>query len=83
VVLDTVGWVMLRRGDADGALEMIEKAHELKPESPVLSYHLGVVLLKLNRLDEAREKLAAALESQEDFPGKADAAQAMAQLTAG
>jgi tetratricopeptide (TPR) repeat protein len=80
-LLDTLGWVYFRMGDTQQARSLIEQALADSPEEGVLNYHMGAVLTKLGQKDEAREKLEKALAGEGDFPGKADAARLLKELS--
>jgi len=60
-IVDSIGWLHHRLGDQDKALEFLRKAHALLPEEPVISEHLGEVLLLLGRREEARQLLQQAV----------------------
>ena len=51
-ILDSKGWVLYRRGDDGGALGYLQKAYKLRSD-PEIAAHLGEVLWKLGRHDEA------------------------------
>jgi len=51
-ILDSKGWVLFRRGDANGALDVLKKAFTLRAD-PEIAAHLGEVLWTLGRRDEA------------------------------
>jgi Flp pilus assembly protein TadD len=53
-ITDSLGWVLYRMGDYDGAVEWLEKAVELTPTDPVINDHLGDALWKVGRRLEAR-----------------------------
>jgi tetratricopeptide (TPR) repeat protein len=53
-ILDSKGWVLFRRGDANGAIEALKKALALRAD-PEIAAHLGEVLWSLGRKDEARK----------------------------
>ncbi|MFP5245851.1 MAG: redoxin domain-containing protein [Thermoanaerobaculia bacterium] len=38
---DSLGWVLLKRGDLDGARNQLFAAYELHPDSPTFLHHLG------------------------------------------
>ncbi len=40
-IIDSLGWVLLRGGDAREALRLLERAAELQPEDPTINGHLG------------------------------------------
>jgi tetratricopeptide (TPR) repeat protein len=63
---DTLGWVRYRRGDAQGALGLLQESERELPRDDVSmlaenDYHIGVVLMTLRRGDEARTYLARSL----------------------
>jgi Flp pilus assembly protein TadD len=51
-IIDSMGWVRYRRGDLAGALMYLQKAYQLQAD-PEIAIHLGEVLWKLDRKDEA------------------------------
>jgi tetratricopeptide (TPR) repeat protein len=51
-IIDSMGWVLYRRGDLSGALNYLQKAYQLQAD-PEIAIHLGEVLWKLDRKDEA------------------------------
>ncbi len=53
-IMDSKGWVLFRRGDVDGAAQVLKKAYELR-QDPEIAAHLGEVLWTLGRKDEARK----------------------------
>ncbi|MBV6475732.1 MAG: Beta-barrel assembly-enhancing protease [Rhodocyclaceae bacterium] len=52
-IIDSMGWVLYRKGDPAGALTHLQRAHAIRPD-PEIAAHLGEVLWVLNRRDEAR-----------------------------
>ena len=53
-ILDSMGWVKFRQGDDAEALKYLERAYGMRPEADIAA-HLGEVLWKLGRKDEARK----------------------------
>ena len=53
-ILDSKGWLMFRRGDAGGALDILKKALGLRPD-PEIAAHYGEVLWQVGRRDEAEK----------------------------
>lgn len=53
-ITDSLGWVLYRLGDYDGAVKWLEKAVELEPTDPILNDHLGDALWMVGRRMEAR-----------------------------
>ena len=54
-IVDSMGWVLFRQGDLKGALSQLERAYKGRPDAEIAA-HLGEVLWRLGRTDEA-EKL--------------------------
>lgn len=67
-LLDTVGWIMARKGDNENALPYLRKAYALNSGDPQVRYHTGVALKSLGRNGEAEKELRAALVLSDDFP---------------
>ncbi|MDR0717229.1 MAG: tetratricopeptide repeat protein [Azoarcus sp.] len=59
-ILDSMGWVLFKRGDLAGALKQLEEAYALRTD-PEIAAHLGEVLWRLERNDDARRILDEAL----------------------
>ena len=67
-IVDSLGWVLYRLGDFEGAVEHLETAVELKPVDPVINDHFGDALWMVGRRIEARFqwKRALSFEPEED-----------------
>lgn len=53
-IIDSMGWVLYRKGDNEGALSQLQRAFSIRPD-PEIAAHLGEVLWMLGRRDEARK----------------------------
>lgn len=53
--MDTLGWILYRRGEHEAALKAIMRALELEGDDPVIIDHLGDVYQALNQPEKARE----------------------------
>ena len=58
-ILDSMGWVKFRQGDYAEALKYLERAYGIRPEADIAA-HLGEVLWKMDRKDDARKVWAGA-----------------------
>jgi len=70
-IVDSLGWVLYRLGDLDGAVRNLERAVSLRPEDPTINDHLGDIYWKVNRKDEARFQWKRALSldpEKEEIP---------------
>src|SRR5690606_5958962 len=52
-ILDSMGWVLFRQGETDAAIAYLEKAWERLPDAEI-GAHLGEVLWKAGRIEDAR-----------------------------
>jgi Flp pilus assembly protein TadD len=66
-VADTLGWVKLQQKDAAGGLDLLDKAHKLKPQDGSITYHLVLALDANGKRDAAREMLKSLLASGAQF----------------
>lgn len=71
-ILDTLGWVLFKKGSYSEAIEMLEKAHLMHPEVSIVSEHLGDVYSKLDMNAKARALFIRAFESEADHTRKAE-----------
>ncbi len=79
-VLDTLGWVLCRRGDYAQARPYLERATALSPRHPVMQFHRGACLAKLGEKEPAREALRQALAAPGDFPQRSEAEKLLQEL---
>ena len=63
-IIDSHGWVLYRKGEYDAALAELERAYEIL-EDPEVAAHVIEVLWKMERTDEAMERL---VEAEERWP---------------
>lgn len=81
-LLDTVGWILARKGENDKALPYLRKAHAINSGDPQIRYHTGAALKALGRNGEAEKELRAALVLADDFPERAEVQRLVDELTA-
>ena len=67
-IVDSLGWVLYRMKDFDGAVRHLERAVELRPNDPTINDHLGDAYWRVGRYIEARFQWqrALALKPEED-----------------
>jgi Flp pilus assembly protein TadD len=61
-IMDSMGWVQYRLGNLDKAFEYLNKAYNLQNDTEIAA-HLGEVLWKQGKQDEARKIWAEALKA--------------------
>jgi predicted Zn-dependent protease len=64
---DTLGWALLKSGQAPEAVAVLAKAHELAPDDPQQLYRLAVAQDEAGNRDAARQNLQAALAMPASF----------------
>jgi cellulose synthase operon protein C len=78
--IDTLGWVRLKMGQQEDAIRLLKDAVAKSPDMSVLNYHLGIAFFRSGQRAEARTYLSKALKSPDQFEGRREAEQALAQL---
>jgi len=76
-VKDTLGMLLLKRGDEKGAAVLLREAADLAPAEPSIQLHLGQLLAKQSRRGEAIKVLQALVKKA---PDSAEAKEAKALL---
>lgn len=75
-IMDTLGWLLVEKGDTARALPLLQKAVEKAPNAPDIRYHLGVALHKSGDKQGARKEIDKALAQNTPF-NEIDAARAL------
>ena len=60
-IIDSMGWVLYRKGQYEQAVAWLERALKTRPEAEIAA-HLGEVLWRMGRTDEARKAWSLARE---------------------
>lgn len=82
-LLDSSGWVLLRSGDLQHALPVLQRAESRDPKSDLIRYHVAMAELQAGQRSRAQADLKAALAGSQAFPGVADAREKLASLQSG
>ena len=77
---DTLGWVLLLKGEYENALKLLLESSSKLPERLEIQYHLGMAHYMLGEDAPARIALERAAASKDEFPGKEDARQRLTVL---
>lgn len=72
-LLDTLGWVKLKRGDSKSALALLDRAHSLAPKMADIQYHLAVAQITAGQSQAGIDNLRQVVASGQSFQGLADA----------
>jgi Tfp pilus assembly protein PilF len=70
-ILDTLGWVLYKKGEFKEAIQVLERAHNMQPEVSIISEHLGDVYFRLNLHEKAVGLFLKAVETEADKERKA------------
>jgi cellulose synthase operon protein C len=79
-VNDTLGWVLVRNGQAAGAVDYLRQAAKLDPNDPNVQYHLAYVLAKTGHPAEARQILGKILVKGQPFESRSEAQQLLSSV---
>ena len=66
-ISDTLGWMKYQRQDFEGALPLLQRAHDLDTENAWIAYHLAVVLDATGKRTQAKTLLQTALAKDPKF----------------
>lgn len=80
-ILDTLGWVLFKKGELTEALKVLQHAHNLQPQASIISEHLGDVYLKMNLRDKAQNYFSKAVASEADQERKIKLQTKLAEAT--
>ena len=78
-VLDTLGWIYLKKGETDKAVAELARARAMAPWSRTVNYHLGMGLYKKGDKAGARKYLEKAVSAGGDFAGRDEARMILAK----
>ena len=82
-LLDTSGWVLLKSGDLQHALPVLQRAESRDPSSGLIRYHIGMAELESGDRTKAQADLKVAVAGSQAFPGMSDAREKLASLQSG
>ena len=78
--LDTLGTLLVSKGDAGKGLEFVKKATDLAPKRHDIRLNYAKALAKAGRAEDARKELTALQAVTEEFPGKSEIPTLLKQL---
>ena len=79
-IVDTYGWIMLRKGNGEQAVELLTKAAEGAPDNNDIRYHFASALAKSGDGQKAIQELETILSNEAAFPSRAEAATLLEEL---
>jgi tetratricopeptide (TPR) repeat protein len=80
LLLDTVAWVYYRLGNIPQAITLLQQANQTPNVPAQVHYHYGVVLLKANQKDLAKQQLQMATGTNQIYPGLDEAKRLLGTL---
>jgi putative PEP-CTERM system TPR-repeat lipoprotein len=81
-ILDTLGWLHVRRGEAAEGLVLLQEAVGLKADQPDIGYHLAVALSDSGQVHQASDLLNGLLQRDSRFAERDAAVRLAAKLQA-
>jgi putative PEP-CTERM system TPR-repeat lipoprotein len=79
-VMDTLGWILIEKGDTQRGLSLLKKAISLAPTSTEIRYHYASGLIKSGDKTSAKEELQQLFTLSKSFPEEAQARELLKQL---
>lgn len=71
-IMDTLGMLLVDKGDVDRGVDVLRKAVELAPQSTDIRFNLAKALLKSNNKTDAKKELDTLTKLGEKFAGQAE-----------
>jgi putative PEP-CTERM system TPR-repeat lipoprotein len=72
-ITDTLGWIMVQKGDVPNGIKFLQQASDAAPDSLDIQYHLAFALDATGKKPDATAVLKKALGAGRDFDSKKDA----------
>ena len=82
-IVDTLGWVLYKRGDYQQALPILQECAQKAADKPEIQFHLGMTAYMMGQTDLAKDALKKAASATHDFPGKDESERRLALLDGG
>jgi predicted Zn-dependent protease len=82
-ITDTLGWIMVQKGDVANGIKFLQLAANASPNSPDIQYHFAAALDAVGKKVDATDLLKKTLASGKDFDGKKDAQALLDKLSKG
>jgi len=79
-IIDTLGGMLLEKGDTARALELLQKASSLAPQSSAIRFNLAKALVKAGKKEEAKKELDELAKLGEKFPAQPEVAKMLQSL---
>jgi predicted Zn-dependent protease len=73
MIMDTLGWLLVERGEVKRGSEILQQAVALAPSSQEIRLHFARALLKIGRKQDARRELEAVANSSTSTPFREEA----------
>ena len=79
-IADTLGWLLVKKGDTEKGLDLLQKAHAGAPDQHDIAYHLAAALSQAGQDDKALKLLKDILDTGEKFDSIEEARKLYAAL---
>ena len=79
-IMDTLGAILVDRGDTARGLDLMQKASAMAPDAPTLRLNFAKALISAGRKDAAKKELDELAKLGDKFPAHAEVAQLRSRL---
>ena len=73
-IIDTLGWLLVGKGDTARGLELLKKANGLAPQNALIRLNLAKAMIKAGKKDDAKKELDELAKLGDKFPAQAEVA---------
>ena len=67
-IQDTLGWILVERGQLEQGIRLLNKAVTKTPDVASIRYHLGVAMARSGKKEAAKKELALSIKLGQKFP---------------
>jgi len=79
-IIDTLGGLLIEKGDTARGVELLQKASSLAPQSALIRFNLAKALIAAGKKDEAKKQLDELAKLGEKFPAQAEVGKLLQSL---
>lgn len=72
-VSDTLGWILVERGNVEEGLPILERAAIAAQRNPEIAYHHAAALIRSGAIEQGKSRLRSLLDSHANFASRSEA----------